>query len=220
MSFPILADLEARTSPHFPHGDRRLFANSERLTEKLTSDAARLARELYDEITTQAARISAIEAEGRAWERRTRAAEAAIETAVQKDAREAGDGSGVVKATAESYEAKAALDPEVWRRRLLAAGESLRSAEANLRAHLNANSPDLIRELDAEASRVGEELKDAEAKALKLLDPPRREYREISSTLATILGRSDFDAEDVFATHRQADTTDGANEAVVQVEAA
>jgi hypothetical protein len=43
----------------------------------------------------------------------------------------------------------------------------------------------------------------AEAKARKLGDPPWQESREIVSTLATILGRSDFVAEDIFAANRQ-----------------
>jgi hypothetical protein len=204
MPFPILADLEARENRQTQYGDRRLFAGADRLTEKLTSEAASTARDLYDAIQTQTAHIADIEAEGRAWEAKVAAAEAAISAAVQRDATDAGDGSIVTQATADCDAIKSALDPDLWRRRLLAAGESLRAAEGRLRAHLNANSPDLIRELDAEASRVRNDLRAAEDKARKLTDPPRAEYGEIVSTLATILGHGDFDAEDVFTTHRQA----------------
>src|SRR4051794_7336127 len=116
MTFPILADLETRENRQTQYGDWRLFANLDRLTEKLKSDAAVTARALYDAIHTTTTRITSIEDEGREWEKRVAAAEAKINAAVQKDASEAGDGSGVVQATAEDYAAKAALDPTVWRR--------------------------------------------------------------------------------------------------------
>ena len=203
MPFPILADLETKENRQTQVGDRRLFANLDRLSEKLTSGAAVRARALYEEIQTATTRIASIEAEGRDWEKRVAEANAKITAAVQKDATDAGDGEIVVKATAESYAAKAALDPSVWRRRLLAAGEGLRAAEADLRAHLNGHAADLIRELESHDIRIAKDLTTARAKAQKLLDGPQQESREITRTLETVIGQSDLNAEQVFAAHRQ-----------------
>jgi hypothetical protein len=158
---------------------------------------------MYDTIQSQTIHIADIEAEGRSWETKVARAEAAISAAIQKDATDAGDGSLVVQATAECDAIKAALDTDLWRRRLLAAGESLRSAEGRLRAHLNAHTPDLVSELASEENRVANDLRAAEAEARKLTDAPRAEYGEIVGTLQTILGRSDFDPADIFEAHRQ-----------------
>jgi hypothetical protein len=204
MSFPILADLEARENRQTQIGDRRLFANADRLSEKLQSASAIEARRLYDAIHSQTGHIAAIEADGRQWEKKVAAAEAAIETAIQKDATDARDGSIVTQATADCNAVKAALDTDLWRRRLLAAGESLRAVQSELRAHLTAHGPALVAELAAEANRVDNDLATARARARKLLDGPEQEAREITSALETILGRSDVNAAAIFEAHRQA----------------
>jgi hypothetical protein len=201
MTFPILADLEARENRQTQVGDRRLFASADRLTEKLQSESASTARHLYDAIQRQTVHIAEIEAEGQAWEAKVAAAEAAISATIQKDATDAGDGSIVTQATANRDAVMAALDTDLWRRRLLAAGESLRAAEAELRAHLMAHEQALVAELAAEATRVDDDLATARARARKLLDGPELEAREITSTLETILGRSDINPADIFEAH-------------------
>jgi hypothetical protein len=174
------------------------WAMSGRISEKLKSAEAIEARRLYDDARAQEARIAQIQAEGKDAERRIAEAGQRIEVEVRKDADECGDGASVIEATAARYKALAALDPQVWRKRLDAARERLALAEAELQAHLNSHALALVRELKADAERVAKQRAAAHVKARALLDPPEREHFEITRTLEILLGRIEpFTAEHI-----------------------